>query len=223
MKTQGIAEWTHREMETLIHSLTRYTRFVRSTKAVLGVLAIFLTGMLLFYPLLHSDNAGIRVAFTSIEKGAASPTKMINAHLHGLDKDDQPYNVNASTATQEDEDTIGLDKVTADISLKSGVWLSMSANNGVFKMKEKLLELKGSVDMFDDEGYEFRTEVLHVDVGQRTAVTHEPVQGQGPLGTLRAHGAMMDGKSQVTTFEGPVLVTIYPYHGDDKAKQKEAQ
>jgi lipopolysaccharide export system protein LptC len=220
MKTQLIAEWTHREMETIIHSVARYTKFVRSTKVVLAILVAFLTSAILFYPLTKNEDAGIRVAFTSIEKGVASPTKMINPQFHGLDKDDQPYNISAKTATQLDDDSLALDKVSGDITMKSGVWLSMSANSGLFHTKDKLLDLKGAIEMFDDEGYELRTEVLHVNVGDKSAVTKEHVEGQGPLGTLKGEGAVANGKAATITFGGPVFVTVYPVTPQQKATQE---
>jgi len=159
-----ITELTRDKMESILRSVARYTRFVRSTKLTLAVLAGILICMVLFYPLLQ--DSGVHVAFTSIEKkGPSSPTQMINARFHGLDKEDQPFNITAKTATQIDDNTVGLDHLTGDISLKSGAWLSVSGDTGVFKMKEKGLDLKGSIEMFDDEGYEFRTERLHVNVG----------------------------------------------------------
>ena len=92
----------------------------------------------------------------------------------------------------------------------------MSANSGVFHIKDKLLDLKGAIEMLDDDGYEFRTEVLHVDIGKKTAMTQNEVRGQGPLGTLKAQGAVMQGNSQVITFTGPVFVTIYPPQEKEK-------
>jgi lipopolysaccharide export system protein LptC len=209
-------------METIIHSIGRYTRFVRSTKLLLAALAVILTGAILFYPVIKRDS-GVRIAFTSIvKKGPTSQTQMLGARFHGLDKDNQPYNVTAKTATQIDDDTLGLDQPTGDISLKSGAWLSVAGNTGVFRMKEKELDLKGSIEMFDNEGYEFRTERMHVNVGNKTAVTHDEVRGQGPLGKLRAmSGAEVDGNSQVVTFEGPVFVTVYPSR-EDKADKTQA-
>lgn len=213
------------EMETIFRSVARYTRFVYSTKLILALLAAVLTGWILFYPYLKRDIP-MRIAFTSIRtKGPGSPTQMIGAKFHGLDKDNQPYNVTADTATQLDDNTLGLDHVTGDITLKSGAWLSVSSNTGVFLMKEKLLNLKGSIEMFNDGGYEFRSERMNVDVGKKTAVTQDVVKGQGPLGILKAYGgAFVEGNKQYVKFDGPVFVTVYPAHNDDaKSVQKTGQ
>jgi lipopolysaccharide export system protein LptC len=215
MKPQDIAQWTHHEMETIFHSVARYTKFVHSTKAVLSVLVFVLVGLVMFYLMTKNEDAGIRVAFTSVSKGAASPTQMQGAKFHGLDKSNQPFNVIAVTATQKDDNTLLLDKVSGDISLKSGAWLSMSANNGIFTMKERLLDLTGNVEMMNDDGYEFRSEIMHVDIGKKMASTNQNVKGQGPLGTLQATGAVVDGNNAVITFTGPVLVTMYPHQQGD--------
>lgn len=198
-------------MESIFAPIARYTRFVRSTKLTLAMLAMLLTGAVLFYSFIRSDS-GVRIAFTSIEKkSVSSPTQMINARFHGLDKNNQPFNVTAKTATQIDDNTVGLDQVTGDVTLKNSTWLSVSADKGYFKMKENQLDLQGAIEMFDDEGYEFRTERMHIDVGTKTAVTDTEVRGQGLLGILKAQGgARVEGNSKVITFKGPVFVTVFP-------------
>jgi lipopolysaccharide export system protein LptC len=213
------------EMETILQSIGRYTRFVYSTKLALALLAAILTAMILFYPVFKHDSNSVRIAFTSIEKKSpGSPTQMIGAKFHGLDKSNQPYNITASTATQIDDNTLGLDKVTGDIALNSGAWLAMSSNSGVFRMKEKLLDLMGSIEMFNEGGYEFRTELMHVNVGNKTAMTREEITGQGPLGTLKAYGgASIDGTSQAITFIGPVFVTMYPQQAEAGQPQGKIQ
>jgi lipopolysaccharide export system protein LptC len=210
------------ESEEYVGYVPRHTKIVRSTKLMLALLAIVLTCAVLFYPVIRKDSGGTRVTFTSIsKKGPGQPTQMIGAKFHGLDKDNQPFNIDSTTATQLDDNTMGLDHPVGDITLKSGSWLSVSGNDGVFKMKEKLLDLKGSIEMFNDEGYEFRTEFMHVNVGAKTGVTKTPVDGQGPMGKLKAYGgAQIDGNRDVVDFQGPVFVTVYPAQDKNKKDTK---
>lgn len=212
MKTQNFAQWTQREMETIISSVARYTRFVRSTKMILVILVSLLTSIMAFYFVSKNDDAGIRIAINANAgaSGAPPPTQMKNARYHGLDKNNQPYNMIAVTASQRDADTMDLKQVSSDISLASGRWLSLSADNGVFFSKTKLMDLSGNIEMFDDQGYEFRTEHLHLNIDKKTATTIDPVKGQGPMGTLNAVGADMDGVTGIMEFHGPVFVTLYP-------------
>ncbi len=192
-----------------IHPIAYYTRFVNSAKLLLGVLVLLLTVMIFAYPIIKK-NSGLRIAFTSTEKTATPPpTQMVNANFHGFDNSNQPYNITAKTAVQLDEDNVNFDTLNGDISLNSGMWFTMQSNNGHLKVKEHLLDLKGAIEMFNDEGYEMRTETMNVDIGKKIAVTHDAVNGQGPLGLLRAHGAVFDGNAKTAVFSGPVFVMLY--------------
>lgn len=202
-----------------------YTRFVASAKLLLGILVIVLTCAILFYPVIKK-NSDVRIAFTSVTKAdKPPPTQMVNANFHGFDDNNQPYNVTAKTALQIDEDTVVLDKVNGDITLNSGTWLTVSANKGNLKIQERLLDLSGSVEMFNDEGYELRTELVNINIGKKIAVSHQPVNGQGPLGLLRSSGATFDGNANTTTFSGPVHVTLHlpPKEDGKKPEKKEAR
>ena len=47
------------------------------------------------------------------------------------------------------------------------------------------MELDGGVNIFSDEGYEFRTERAEIDIDANTAWGDQPIEGQGPLGILK--------------------------------------
>lgn len=192
-----------------IHSIAYYTRFVYSAKVLLGVLVVVLIGMMFLYPVIKK-NRDVRVAFTSIEKTVKPPpTQMVKANFHGFDQNNQPYNITADTALQTDEDNVSFNKINADITLNSGVWLTLQADRGSMKVKEHLLFLRGSIEMFDDEGYELRTDTMDVDIAKKMAVTHDVVKGQGPLGKLKSQGAVFYGDTKRAVFGGPVSVTVY--------------
>lgn len=202
-------------------SVAHHTKFVHATKVLLFVLIATLISVLLFYPIIKK-NTGIRIAFTSTpEKSAPPPTTMVNANFHGFDADNQPYSITAKNAMQLDADNVLLDQVNGDISLNSGVWFTAQADKGTLKMKQQQLLLNGSVELFNDQGYEMHTESIHIDIAKKIAVTEDPVSGQGPLGTLKSHGGVFDGIQKTATFNGPVFVTIYlPPKAGTPAEQK---
>ncbi len=188
---------------------TVYTRFVKSAKVMLGVLVVTLTAVMFLYPVIKK-NSEVRIAFTSTEKTEKPPpTQMVNANFHGFDNNNQPYNITAKKAVQIDNDNIVFDQINGDITLNNGVWLSVRAQKGSLEVKEHLLDLRGSVEMFNDQGYELHTDYIDIDIGNKIAITNQPVNGQGPLGILKSHGAVFDGTANTTTFKGPVFVTIY--------------
>jgi len=204
----------------IISSIARYTRFVKSAKLLLSALVVILLALIFFYPLLKKD-AGIRIAFTSsADKAAQPPTQMINANFHGFDDNNQPYNITAKTALQMDENNLVFDNINADLTLNSGAWLNMQASKGAMRMKERMLTLNGSVEIFNDEGYELHTDALSTDLGKKIAVTESQVKGQGPMGTLKAQGAVLDGNKKTITFTGRVYVTIHLPPKDSQDKEK---
>jgi lipopolysaccharide export system protein LptC len=187
----------------------QYTRFVQLTKLLLGILVFVLIALMFLYPVIKK-NSDVHVAFMALEKTVKPPpTEMKKPIFHGFDENNQPYNINADNALQVDEDNVQFDKVSGDLTTSSGVWLSIQADKGSMKMKEKLLYLNGSVEMFDDEGYELRTDHMDIDIGKKIATTRDPVNGQGPSGTLKSNGAVFYGNTKSAVFGGPVFVTIY--------------
>ncbi len=204
-----------------ITSIAHYTRFVKSAKFLLGLFVVILVGLIFLYPV-FKKNSDVRIAFTGTEKVATPPpTQMVNASFHGFDNNNQPYNVTAKTALQIDENHIVLDQINSDITLNNGVWLAVQAKTGKLKIKQQLLELNGNVEMFNDDGYELRTDYINIDISKKIAVTNEPVNGQGPLGILRSQGATFDGNKSTTTFDGRVFVTLYLPAKEDNKKNKE--
>lgn len=205
-----------------IHPIAHYTRFVYSAKVLLGILVVVLIGMMFLYPVVKK-NRDVRVAFTSIEKTVKPPpTQMVKANFRGFDQNNQPYNITADTALQSDEDNIAFNKINADITLNSGVWLSLQADKGSMKIKEHLLFLNGSVEMFNDEGYELRTDTMVVDIAKKMAVTHDVVKGQGPMGTLKSQGAVFYGDAKRAVFGGRVFVTVYMASKAPATKQRKS-
>ena len=192
----------------MIINIARYTNFVRSAKVLLGVLVFFLIAVIFIYPILKK-NSGIRIAFAAAEKGVVSPTEMLDANFRGFDADNQRYNISAKTASQVDEDHVKLGSLKADIYTKDGKWLFMQSNIGILQIKEKMLDLKGDVEFFTDEGYELHTESMLVDIENKIATSHELVKGQGLLGKINAIGAVFNGKNKTANFNSQVFVTVY--------------
>jgi|GEM_PF-954782 len=195
-----------------------YTKFVKYAKILIAISVFLLFCLIFLYPLIKKDTV-VRIALTSVEKGAVEPTKMSNPNFHGFDASNQPYNVTAKTATQIDENNVVLESLNGDIALKGGKWLSVTALTGKLKVKEHLLDLSGSVDIFNDDGYEMRTELLNVDISAKIATTDLEIKGQGPLGTIRSQGAIFNGVTKVSKFSDKVFVTIYlPHKEPDQVK-----
>lgn len=190
-------------------TVSRYTRFVHSTKVGVGMIALLLIGVVLFYPVFRKQNAGVRISFTTTTKKEPEPTAMTHPHFQGLDKDYQPYNMSADAAAEVGTEQIQLTAPGGDILMKSGQHLYVQSQSGMFNKRQHMLTLKGDVRLSNEAGYIIKTDNIVVDVANKTATTSAEVHGQGPMGALKSYGgAMADGNNQQIVFEGPVFVTL---------------
>lgn len=195
-------------MATASHK--RYTRFVSLSKSILW---IFVAGLITLLIWVASDNNadnGARVVFSNIAKSATVLQNiMANPHYQGVDNKNRPYTVVADKATQLDKDNIALTNIRADIALEHGVWVALNAGAGTLNLATKKLVLTEGVDVFYDEGYEFRTDHVDVDIGPGSAYGDAEVEGQGPMGTLKAKGFSLTDHGKIIHFNESVRMKLY--------------
>lgn len=191
-------------------SVTRYTRFVALSKHFLWVVAAAVIALLVWVASDNSGENGTRIIFSNAQKTEKPPQNVMNhPHYQGVDAQNRPYTVIADTATQVDASHVALVAIRADMTMTTGAWLALNAGSGMLNLTAKQLELKDAVDMFYDGGYEFRTDHAHVDIQKGSAYGDAPVEGQGPLGTLKADSFSVENRGQVIRFNGSVRMTLY--------------
>lgn len=199
-------------MNSLTQSLGRYTRFVLFGKHALWVLAALCSLALVVVANINRGDATSRITLDG--DGAKTPQKpepaaMLRPRYQGLDSNNRPFNVTADRAIQRDANTVLLSRIDADMTMDEASWLALSAANGTYYMKEKLLDLKNGVQMFYEGGYEFRTPEALVAVDAGAAKGEKPVEGQGPLGTLKADRFTILNRGAILRFNGNVNVVLY--------------
>lgn len=193
----------------------RYSRFVGMMKLVLPLSALALVAMVVAWPYLGADNDGIPLSFASVGVGLDETVFMTNARYIGADDKGQPYTLTADLAAQDedDPDIIQLTRPQADILLNEGSWLALTADSGTLLRDTETLTLEGAINIFSDQGYEFRTESALIDLGASLAHGTVPVEAQGPFGTLNADSFRVLDRGRIIFFEGNVRMTLYPQTG----------
>ena len=191
-----------------------YTGFVQVTKVVLPIVAVVLIGLVILWPHLRTEDLRFRIGFAALKANVDGDPNLLNPRYVGTDNKNEPYSVTADIAKKldgEGEDVrVGLDLPKADITLKDGTWLVLTANNGIYSRADRSLDLIGKVNLFHDAGYEFHTEKAHVDLADGTAEGNVPVDGQGPFGTLNAQGFRMLDKGRTIIFIGKSKMVLQP-------------
>lgn len=189
-----------------------YSRFVTFMKVLLPMIALVLIALVVIWPQLDLGNRRFGLRFAKLEATEADVPAMVNARFVGADRKDQPFTITADLARNllSGKDAVELEMPKADITAADGSWIVLTANEGVYDQQGKHLNLEGSVNLFHDSGYEFITKAADVDLATGSAVSHQPVRGQGPFGQLKAEGFRLEDKGRTIFFTGKAKLTIYP-------------
>ncbi len=194
----------------LLETLGRYSRFVNVSKTLLVLMTLLLIGTVVVMPLMRGDSGGLRIAFTATEETPQQEPVMKNPRFQGTDHKDQPYLVTAESAIQRDKNTIDLNKVSADMTLKDEAWLLVTARKGTLALGDKELWLEGNVTLFHDQGYEMKTSRVLVDLAKSEARGDTPLNGQAAMGHIEAGSFTVFDRGRHLVFHGPVKLVIQP-------------
>jgi lipopolysaccharide export system protein LptC len=191
-------------------SLRNYSRFVYASKLLLGCSIVVILVFLVAIPLLGQQRAGVRLAFSSIEEKKETAPVMLKPRLQGVDNNNQPYLVTADSAIQQDENTVILQNVTADLETNKKAWLALIAEQGMLNLAEQSLLLQGAVQLYHTDGSEMRTEQVRIDLNKSVAYGETPVQIQGDFGHVRADSFTFLEKGNRLLFRHHVKMMLFP-------------
>ena len=190
----------------------RYSRFVKLMKLVLTLLALAVIALVIAWPHLDAKDIGFRLGFAAMQLKDSKDPSMLNPRYVGTDNNNQPFSLTADLARNLSgpDARVELEMPKADITTKDGTWLVLTAENGVFARLSKTLKLVGKVNLFHDQGYEFRTDRAEINLSKGTASSNTPVEGQGAFGQINSNGFNLINKGQTIIFKGKSKITFYP-------------
>ncbi len=218
-------DWSARYRATTL-DVQRYSRFVGVMKRALPMAAAALLVAVVAYSLQPRLQNSKKLTLTMQKIGILNnDLMMIKPKLTGVDGEGNPYVVTAEEAVQDAHDAkrAQLRRVEADMTLKNGQWLNLTATRGWLDETKQKLRLQGVIDVYTDRGFEAHTTYADVDMHSGVVKGDVPVHGQGPLGTFRAdrfridrdaapkHSNDADAKKDKTKIYlyGNVQMTIY--------------
>jgi len=193
------------------HDTTRHSRFVSTMKFILPALALILLALAFFIPAIDSDDADISLEYQNVTVGDHKLT-MSKPRFLSSGKDNQQYVVTADSATQLDitSKVIDLTNLQADISMKNGRWISLSAPKGRLNPDLGILDLQGGIDIFSDSGEQIYAKSAHIKLKERVIESREGLKGHGPMGEIMADSLVADQLNGNIKFVGNVKMTLYP-------------
>ncbi len=189
-----------------------YGRFVGVTKVLLLSLAAGLLAVLAIWPRLADNDAMAPIgAATDIQIEDIESLRVKNARLTGTSADDKPYTVTFANASQtnKDSDLVLLTAPQADVVLKTGAWVALSAPKGRYHQANRIIELDGPVELYHDSGLEIGTGSITFNLETGAGAGHDPLLAQAPFGQLESQGFRIRDDSGVFLFFGPVRAILY--------------
>jgi lipopolysaccharide export system protein LptC len=195
--------------ETL-SAIARRSFTVTALKKTLPVAAAVLLIALALAPSWRAGPDANRVTYhVQATPGDSAASRMQGAQYHGVDQQGQPFTVTAENADQKTADLLALTSPVGDITMKSGAWLQLKSDTGLFHQKAQQLGLTGHVILYRNDGSTMNVAHADVDLHAGTATSSSPVQAQGPWGTLTAaNGFLLTNRGTDITFNGPATLTL---------------
>jgi lipopolysaccharide export system protein LptC len=189
-----------------------HSRFVQRGRWILPVLAVTLLLLVGTWPEIKAMIDRLHFTVPRIDISEARNLRMVDPRYTGIDKDNRPYVLTASTANQvsQSDDIISLDVPRADMTTNTGNWVEVTGYTGTYQPQPQLLDLYGDVELYQDRGNEFHTDSARLDIASGTALGTDPVTGQGPFGHVTAEGFAMYQRGDVIDFTGKTNLTLLP-------------
>ena len=212
---QGHAQWIgDGSRRALNNRKLKRNRFVGFMKLALPLAALVLIALIIAWPQLYQKYENINLSWASVEI-IDRQLRMANPRYQGIDNRGQPYLVTADSAVQDSKDQkiVTLDNIHADTKAEDGSWATLTAKSGIYTEIDKLLLLAGDVSVYSDRGYEFHSPTAICDLDTGEVTSDDPVNGQGPTGTLRANSFWLADKGSHMRFVGSVKMRLYPQSG----------
>jgi lipopolysaccharide export system protein LptC len=168
--------------------------------------------VLVAWPQAQNEDVTFQVSLAALPEGDAGDAGMTRARFVGTDAKDQAFVITAERAVPNaiNPERITLETLQADLTLKSGAWVSMSSVTGLYDRTQQSLLLRDGVDLFADNGFALRTASARIGLADGTAQGSEAVRAQGPMGELNADSFRMERGGQRLFFKGNVRMILQP-------------
>ena len=192
-------------------NVVRYTRFVKLLKLLLPTIASVLVAMILIWPQIVSEKDRFKINIGTPVFSRAEKMRMINAKFFATDEKNQPYSLSADLAMETEAGSmiIELTEPKADIMLANNSWIATEARKGIFSQKEEVLNLLNKVSIFHDNGSQFETDNIVINLKKGEAFADSKVTITAPFGTMEGKGILVTDKGEKIKLIGNAKVVLY--------------
>jgi len=201
-------DWGARRRDTQVQAAAHSRRVRRLRLALPAMAGLLLVGFIAAATLRSVDRSFL-LRFQGLTRDGEG-LRMVNPSFSGLDSDGRAFLVTADAAEQDEvrDDRVDLIRPLAQAAIDTPQQATVTSEKGVFFNDEKLLNLTGDVVMLYGGDYVFRTEKASVSFDDKRMYGDAPIEGEGPLGAVKAERfeAFEDGGRLI--FRGNVRMRV---------------
>ena len=192
--------------------IQRTRRLIKNLKWLFPLLISLFVLVLIAWPQVQS----ILAAKLKEKKGTeASPVLdhqgiLIKPLFQSQTMEGRPFKVEAESARAVGEQDAHLDRPKGEIMLEGAQNFYLEAGKGTYSHHGQTLNLYEGGKLEDAKGNVFHFESSEVFLKEGRVISHTPVHGSGPLGTIEADSFEVRENGDRVVFKGRVKIAITP-------------
>jgi lipopolysaccharide export system protein LptC len=204
----GVRFGASQKAESLFHAAQRHSVRVRVLKTALPVAAIALAAVFSWYTFLATPATPIKVEMNT--GGENGKLVMSSPHLNGYNKDNKPYSMTASRATQEANNSgvITLEGIQAELPVGDRGVAKVEAASGIYDNANGRLQLDKDFIVTTNEGLRAVMHSADVNLKSGQITTDKPVDIRNGNTHILADSMQVKDNGKVLIFENRVQMTV---------------
>jgi lipopolysaccharide export system protein LptC len=193
------------------HAAQRHSGRVRVLKTALPIAAVAIAAVFSWFTFFAAPSGPIKVEAgnTDVEDGKLV---MTNPSLDGFTKDNRPYKMTASRATQDvsKNGVIALENIDAELPLGPDQRASIEAKSGVYDNANGRLQLDKDFTVTTTGGLKAKLKSADVNISTGRITTDQPVDIENGNAHISADKMQIRDNGKVMVFENKVKLVIDP-------------
>lgn len=193
------------------HAAQRHSGRVRVLKTALPIAAVAIAGVFSWFTFFAAPSGPVRVEVrgTGAEAGKLV---MTNPTLDGFTKDNRPYTMTASKATQDvkKDGVVALENIDAELPLGPDQRAKIAAQSGIFDNANGRLQLDKDFTVTTTGGLTAKLKSADVNISTGRITTDQPVDIQNGNAHISADKMQISDNGKVMVFEDKVKLVIDP-------------
>ncbi|WP_281300955.1 MULTISPECIES: LPS export ABC transporter periplasmic protein LptC [unclassified Iodidimonas] len=191
--------------------ITAYDRYVRLMKPLLIFVAVLSAGLSFLWPLFVDEKSSFVFNRETMPRGDQE-VRVVGATYRGTDEHNRLFFISAREAVQSSPDAprVALQELRAQMTLEEGRTAEVVAESGIYDTASQSIEVPGLMHMETSDGYRLDSFGARLDLEKKIISSDRPVEGTGPLGSLRADSFTLDIDQRLMKLDGNMRMRTVP-------------